>query len=365
MQFNEKLVTLRKEHGYTQEQLAEKLNVSRQAVARWEAGDTAPDVYILKNLSEIFGVSADALLNGEPPEPARVEFVPQPEPEPIPSPAEAAAKAKEPISLRPKLIFGAALAVILAASVLINLAVIKLGTAWGLKQMKSDGGESTRPKLSNISYTYENEFWTAEDYEKWSKEQLEYYREMYESGEKLWWHTADGEKIYRALTEDDLKSIEKSLDETLKTIIDGDLYSKDEVISWTAPDGKEYSIIKTVVYTSGEGEGETTFDGEVSDMFLTYDGNVATTEESVAQGSSEAGGVSFEVEFAPYEKYGLEYREKDGKRKLYFNGTPVSKFLDLSPDGGIYVFSSDGGGEIDVQTVYDDCGELTGVEEIK
>ena len=75
--------------------------------------------------------------------------------------------------------------------------------------------------------------------------------------------------------------------------------------------------------------------------------------------------MSFEEIFAQYEKYGLEYREKDGKMKLYFNGTPVCKFLDLSPDGGIYVFSSDGGGEISVQTVYDDSGNLTGVEEIK
>ena len=362
MQFNETLVKLRKEKGYTQEQLAEKLNVSRQAVARWESGDTAPDVYILKNLSDIFGVSADNLLNGTPPEPAKVEFAPPPEP--LPEPAADAA-VKEPTPLKAKLIFAAVLVVILAASVLVHLAIIKFGTAWALRPMEDHLDENTAPKLSNISYTYENEFWTAEDYEKWSKEQLEYYREMYEIGEKLWWHTADGEEIYRALTEDDLKSIEKSLDETLKTIVDGDLCSKNEVITWTAPDGKEYSIIKTVAYTSVNGDGETTFEGEVSDMFLTYNGNVATTEESVAQGSSEADGMTFEEIFAPYEKYGLEYKEKDCKRKLYFNGTPVSKFLDLSPDGGIYVFSSDGGGEISVQTVYNDVGELTGVEEIK
>lgn len=359
MQFNETLAKLRKERSYTQEQLAEKLNVSRQAVARWEMGETAPDVYILQKLCEIFRVSADALLNGPPPEPAKVEFATPPEPLPEPAAADAV---KEPMPLKVKLIFGAVFAAILAASVLINLAIVKFGTAWGLKQMKSDVDESTQPKLSSLSYTYKTEFWTAEDYEKWSKEQLEYYRSMYESGEKLRWHTADGEEIYRALTEEDLKSIEKSIDETLKAIIDGDLYTKNEVISWTAPDGKEYSMITEVVYVSG---GETTFEGEVSDIFLTYDGNVATTEESVAEGSAEAGGISFEEIFAPYKKYGLEYKEKDGERKLYFKGVPVSKFLDLSPDGGIYVFSSDGGGEISVQTVYDDSGNLTGVEEIK
>ena len=42
MQFNETLAMLRKSRGLTQEQLAEQLGVSRQAIARWESGETAP-----------------------------------------------------------------------------------------------------------------------------------------------------------------------------------------------------------------------------------------------------------------------------------------------------------------------------------
>lgn len=361
MEFNETLAQLRKEHGYTQEQLAEKLNVSRQAVARWEAGETAPDVYILQKICGIFGVSADDILNGTPPKPAKVEFAVPPESEPLAEPAAAAA-VKTPLPLKVKLIFGVVLAVILAASVLIHLAIIRLGTAWGIKQMKSDSDESSQPKIFSLSYTYENEFWTADEYEKWSKDQLEYYREMYESGKKLWWYTEDGDKVCKALTEDDLKSIEKSLDDTLKDIIAGNLYTKDEVISWTAPDGQTYSATAEEVYVIGE--DKTAFEGEVSETFLIYNGNVAMTEESVAMGDAEAGGRSYEEVFEPYKKYGVEYREENGEKKLYFNGAAVSKFLDLSPDGGVFVFISDGGGEIDVQTVYDVGGELIGVKEI-
>jgi len=63
MKFNEKLVRLRKCHGYTQEQLAEKLEVTRQAVSRWEAGDTTPELALLVKLCEAFGVTADYLIN--------------------------------------------------------------------------------------------------------------------------------------------------------------------------------------------------------------------------------------------------------------------------------------------------------------
>ena len=43
MTFGEKLLQLRKEHGLSQEELAEQLNVSRQAISRWEAGSSLPD----------------------------------------------------------------------------------------------------------------------------------------------------------------------------------------------------------------------------------------------------------------------------------------------------------------------------------
>lgn len=60
--FSEKLKALRKKSGLTQEQLAEKLSVSRQAIAKWENNLGMPDVDNLKNIALFFGVSVDYLV---------------------------------------------------------------------------------------------------------------------------------------------------------------------------------------------------------------------------------------------------------------------------------------------------------------
>lgn len=65
MRFEEKLIQLRKTRGLSQEGLAEQLGVSRQAISRWEQGDTTPDLANLKQLSDLYGVSADYLLHDE------------------------------------------------------------------------------------------------------------------------------------------------------------------------------------------------------------------------------------------------------------------------------------------------------------
>lgn len=65
MRFNEKLTSLRKTHGYTQEKLAEQLGVSRQAVARWEAGETTPDIAMLLGICQVFQVSADYMIHDD------------------------------------------------------------------------------------------------------------------------------------------------------------------------------------------------------------------------------------------------------------------------------------------------------------
>ena len=54
---------LRKQHDLSQEELAEKLNVSRQAVSRWEVGSAQPDASNVLQLSKLFDVTADYLLN--------------------------------------------------------------------------------------------------------------------------------------------------------------------------------------------------------------------------------------------------------------------------------------------------------------
>jgi len=65
MRFEEKIVELRKAKGLSQEELAEQLGVSRQAVSRWELGSTLPDITNLLQLCELFGVSADYLIRDE------------------------------------------------------------------------------------------------------------------------------------------------------------------------------------------------------------------------------------------------------------------------------------------------------------
>ena len=65
MIFAEKLIRLRKKNGWSQEELAEKLNVSRQAVSKWEGAQTVPELEKLLQLSALFGVTTDYLLKDE------------------------------------------------------------------------------------------------------------------------------------------------------------------------------------------------------------------------------------------------------------------------------------------------------------
>ncbi len=65
MKLADKILTLRKQNGFSQEDLAEKLNVSRQAISRWEVGSAQPDASNVLQLSKLFGVTADYLLNDD------------------------------------------------------------------------------------------------------------------------------------------------------------------------------------------------------------------------------------------------------------------------------------------------------------
>lgn len=62
MNFAEKLLNLRTQYGYSQEVLAEKLNVSRQAISKWELGTTLPETDRVIAISDFFEVSTDYLL---------------------------------------------------------------------------------------------------------------------------------------------------------------------------------------------------------------------------------------------------------------------------------------------------------------
>ena len=65
MEFHEKLQELRKQKGLTQDQLAEKLYVSRTAVSKWESGRGYPNIESLKAIAKYYGVTVDELLSGE------------------------------------------------------------------------------------------------------------------------------------------------------------------------------------------------------------------------------------------------------------------------------------------------------------
>ncbi|WP_394272272.1 zinc ribbon domain-containing protein [Butyricicoccus sp.] len=65
METKDVIVNLRKKYGLTQDEMAEKLYVTRQAVSRWENGDTIPNTETLKLMSKIFDVSINTLL-GQP-----------------------------------------------------------------------------------------------------------------------------------------------------------------------------------------------------------------------------------------------------------------------------------------------------------
>lgn len=68
------IAVLRKANGMTQQELADKLNVSNKAVSRWERDESAPDITLIPALAELLGVTCDELLKGE-----RITYAQQPE----------------------------------------------------------------------------------------------------------------------------------------------------------------------------------------------------------------------------------------------------------------------------------------------
>lgn len=63
MKFNEKLIELRRKEGLSQEELGYKLNVTRQTISKWELGQTTPEMDKIVEMSKIFNLSVDELIN--------------------------------------------------------------------------------------------------------------------------------------------------------------------------------------------------------------------------------------------------------------------------------------------------------------
>ena len=66
--FKDNLIILRNLHGYSQEQVAEIVNISRQAYAKWEKGETVPDIEKCAKLAEVYGTTIDAMMSSNPEE---------------------------------------------------------------------------------------------------------------------------------------------------------------------------------------------------------------------------------------------------------------------------------------------------------
>ena len=76
--FSEKLLELRRREGLSQEQLADRLGVTRQSVSKWESGAAAPELTKLVALSELFSVSVDYLVKDRLENPERPAEAPPP-----------------------------------------------------------------------------------------------------------------------------------------------------------------------------------------------------------------------------------------------------------------------------------------------
>jgi transcriptional regulator with XRE-family HTH domain len=71
--FGQRFARLRKEKGFTQESIAVKLNISPQAVSKWEKDASLPDISLLSDISDLLGVTTDELLGKEKPQTVLVE----------------------------------------------------------------------------------------------------------------------------------------------------------------------------------------------------------------------------------------------------------------------------------------------------
>lgn len=143
MDLAERLAALRKRAGLSQGDVAERLNVSRQAVSRWETGFTVPSTDNLSHLGRLYGVTLDELLSYSaalPPEkpqeeaPAQQPKAEAPAPTPQPAAASASAHAK---------------VIIIALSILCLLLAIGVGVL--LHQKHSENRELTFDEIESES----------------------------------------------------------------------------------------------------------------------------------------------------------------------------------------------------------------------
>lgn len=150
MDLAERLTALRKRAGLSQGDVAERLNVSRQAVSRWETGFTVPSTDNLSRLGRLYGVTLDELLSYSaalPPEKPQEEAPAQQPQEAVQQPkAEAPAPAPQPAAASAP---AHAKAIIIALSILCLLLAIGVGVL--LHQKHSENRELTFDEMESES----------------------------------------------------------------------------------------------------------------------------------------------------------------------------------------------------------------------
>ena len=150
MDLAERLAALRKRAGLSQGDVAERLNVSRQAVSRWETGFTVPSTDNLSLLGRLYGVTLDELLSYSaalPPEKPQEEALAQQSQEAAQQPkAEAPAPAPQPAAASAP---AHAKAIIIALSILCLLLAIGVGVL--LHQKHSENRELTFDEMESES----------------------------------------------------------------------------------------------------------------------------------------------------------------------------------------------------------------------
>lgn len=152
MSFVKKMIELRKQNGLSQQDLADRLGVSRQAISRWETGAVQPLADSVKSLAQVFQVSTDYLLNDDLDTPT-----PPPTAQPAPTPQE------EPTPTRKHRKWLLALAALAAAAVLVL--VTAAGTAYYLQwkerqpvsmyDVSTDTAEENDNSYSDISFSFD------------------------------------------------------------------------------------------------------------------------------------------------------------------------------------------------------------------
>lgn len=153
MKLEEKLVSLRKAKGLSQMKLAEKMNVSRQAISRWETGAAIPSSENLKYLSDLYSVSLDYLLSDSadaPEQNRRISNEPDGEMVTISDSADGGKKGKQKTAK-----WLAILMVVVALITVIVIVVVQYG--------KKNGCSASQEEIDQQLNEYENSYPTIYD----------------------------------------------------------------------------------------------------------------------------------------------------------------------------------------------------------